>query len=160
MRTTLLAIVTLSVLAAPAAAQESTRTGVGVGAEALLLTPPGAAVSYDAASWRLDGMLGFYENTGGDQILIGARVLFPLHTSDGADFSLGGGLGIINREAGGGDNETDIHLEGDAQIRAFITSNVAVITTLGVAVAVTDGDDPFVVTGDLLGSVGVLYYFY
>jgi hypothetical protein len=136
------------------------KTGIGVGVEALLLTPPGVAVSYDADTWRLDGMVAFFENTGGEQIVFGGRVMFPIHASDRADFSVGGGLGLVNRDGGGGDNENDFHIEGSSQIRAFLTPNVAVVTSLGLGIVLTDGDDPFVVSGDLFGSVGVLYYFY
>ena len=159
------ALITIAVVAlvgigaTGAHAQEGTsNTGVGVGIEALLLAPPGVAASYDADAWRLDGMVAFSD--GQQQLMIGGRVLFPVHASDRADFSIGGGLGIVNYDNGGNNNNnTDIHIEGDAQIRAFIVPNVALTATLGVAVVVGDGDD-FAVTGQLMGSLGVMYYFY
>lgn len=157
---TAVAIFTLVATAADEASAQEAKTGVGVGVEAMLFQPPGVAVSYDADKFRIDGMLGFFENFGGDQILLGGRVMFPIHASDRADFAVGGGLGFINFDVGGGDSETDFLLEGSAQIRAFLTTNVAMLATFGLGIRVSDGDDPFVISGNQVGSLGILYYFY
>jgi len=162
---TLLAVITVALLAAPAAAQEK-NTGVGVGAEQFITGLSGAAVIYDAAAWRIDGILGFHDN-GEQHIELGGRFLWVVHEGVGADFALGGGFGIHNYDQGGMNNDgTDIHIEALAQLRAFIVPNVALSAAVGLGIITGDGDG-VEVSGQLLGSnslligsVGIAYFFW
>ena len=134
--------------------------GIGVGAEAMLTGPTGLAVIYDAGSFHIDGILGFADPGGNDSFLvIGGRFLYHLHSAEAADFSIGGGLGLDNTFRDNGDDDTDFVLEGLVQLRAFIVSNVALSASAGVAAVAGDGD-LFLVGGQLVGSVGIAYYFF
>ncbi len=164
MRTTLLAFFALALLAGPAAAQESSNTGFGVGAEALLTGPTGAAVIYDADAWRIAGIFAFHDDNNDQDIALGGRFIFVLHEGVGADFGVGGGFGLVLHDKdgggmGGGDDTTDIHLEALVQLRAFVVPNVALSAAAGVGVVTGDGDSVDL-TGQLVGSIGIAYYFW
>ncbi len=136
-------------------------TGWGVGAEAMLLGgPAGAAIVYDMGDMHVDGILSMAagDNT---QLGLGGRLLWVLHRSSAADFSLGGGLGVLHNDRNGNnDSVTDFHVEAIGQIRAFITQNVALSTTLGFGVNLNDGrDDSFAFGGQFLTSAGLVYFF-
>lgn len=165
------AVMTVSALATPALAQEaaSGARGFGVGAEAGLLgAPAGAAMSYDMGQMRIDGILGFssgYNSINGRQsgtaLGLGGRALWVVHQGTNADLSLGGGLGLTNYNPdGGGNSSTDIHVEALAQIRAFITANVALSTALGLGINLNDNrDDTFAFGAQFIPSAGLIYYF-
>jgi hypothetical protein len=136
--------------------------GFGVGAMAMLTGPFGAAIIYDPGAFHIEGILGF-ESNGVTTILAGGRFWYHMHTSTAADFSVGGGLGIASTEQdnGFGDNEdvTTIHLEGGGQLRVFVVPNVALSATAGLAVVTGDDRDLIAVTGQLIGDVGLSYFF-
>ncbi len=133
--------------------------GIGIGAEGLLTGPTGGVFIYDMGSLRIDALLGV-NNITDDSLFVAGRVLVPLHGSQDADFSIGGGLGLVHLDVGGNNEDEDrFHIEGLAQIRAFIASNVALSGAAGVVLIVGDGDDEVVLTGQLIGTVGIAYYF-
>jgi hypothetical protein len=134
--------------------------GFGVGIVAMLTGPFGAAVVYDPGRFHIEGILGFrsLEDSQTD-IAVGGRFWWHLHTSTAADFSLGGGIGfvLIDREDPL-DDQTDIHIDGGAQVRTFVVPNVALAASLGLAIV--SGDADFVgITGQLFGSIGATYFF-
>jgi hypothetical protein len=134
--------------------------GFGVGVVAMLTGPFGAEVVYDPGRFHVEGILGFrsLEDSQTD-IAVGGRFWWHLHTSTAADFSLGGGLGIVlsDREDPQED-QTDIHVDGGAQVRTFVVPNVALAASLGLAIV--SGDADFVgITGQLFGSIGATYFF-
>ena len=56
------------------------------------------------------------------------------------------------------DDQTDIHIDGGAQVRTFVVPNVALAASLGLAIV--SGDADFVgITGQLFGSIGATYFF-
>ncbi len=59
----------------------------------------------------------------------------------------------------GDDDDIDVHLEAGAQIRAFITSNVALSASGGFGFIFDEGDDFFGFGGQLMGAMGVTYFF-
>ena len=153
---------------APGATTSTSSSGatIGLGAEAGLLGgPAGAAMVYDMGRLRLDGILGFASSDGnainGTNIGLGGRVLWVMHQGSNADFALGGGLGLINRNPDGpGDSATDFHVEALAQIRVFLSQNVALSTTFGFGIDLNDGrDDTFAFGGQFLSNAGLVYYF-
>ena len=131
--------------------------GLGVGAEATTTGLSGASVVYDAHKWRVGGFLGL-RSGGGTDVRLGGRFFFRLHQRGPADFSIGAGVGIDRDD---GDDRTDIHVEVALQLRAFIVPNVALGGTSGAGfVAVgNDGQDQLLIGGQLLGAVGLWYFF-
>lgn len=135
--------------------------GFGVGIVAMLTGPFGAAVVYDPGRFHIEGILGFrsLEDNQTD-IAVGGRFWWHLHTSTAADFSLGGGVGfvLVDQEATDED-QTNIHLEGGAQVRTFVVPNVALAASLGLAIVSSDEADFVGITGQLVGSIGASYFF-
>ena len=136
--------------------------GFGVGAMAMLTGPFGGAVIYDPGMWHAEGIVGF-ESNGVTTILLGGRFWYHLHTSTAADFSIGGGLGFASTEVDNGlgmdEDVTTIHVEGGGQLRVFVVPNVALSATAGLAIVTGDDRDLVAVTGQLIGDVGVSYFF-
>lgn len=125
---------------------------------------PGLAeVVYDTGSFHVDGLLGFALIEDNATVIdVGGRAFFVVHDSAAADFSLGGGLNILHVDPDNdlADDTTDIHLEATAKIRAFVTPNVALSVQTGVGIVLSDnGSDVFGAWGELLGNVGVTYFF-
>ncbi|RMH44203.1 MAG: hypothetical protein D6689_03000 [Deltaproteobacteria bacterium] len=150
-----------ALLAPAAAAADEGATGIGVGAEAMLTGPTGASVVYDAARFRVSGVLGFVDD-GVDAVGIGARFVWVMHRGDAADFGVGGGIGVVNEDAGGGmadDDRTNVHIELMGQLRAFLTRNVALSASFG-ASAIAGDNDGFAFGGQLVGSLGAHYFFW
>lgn len=180
MRTTItaLVLVTLVALSGSARAQEGTAAdghGVGVGAERTLGGVTGATFVYDNGRLTVTGLFGFVNvSIPGDDFTafaLGARIGFNVHRAAQADFSLGGGLTLVNAEVAG-DSEANLHLEGVAQIRAFLNPNVALSAQLGLAIIVVDeflvasdlggaspSDDQIRLTGQIAGGFGITYFF-
>jgi hypothetical protein len=155
---------------APAASGGSTggSTGIGVGVEAMLAGPAGPTFVYQASQFHISVIFSF--DTGvnelpfvaGDEVGVGGRFFWQIHSGEMADFSLGGGAGID--DDGGGNDDIDVHIEGAAQVRAFIVPNVALHTSLGLALELDDDgaedDLELAFTGHLLGTVGLTYFFF
>jgi hypothetical protein len=143
-----------------AQAQEGDRGSFGVGVNTMLDIegPLGPSVIYDTGVFHVEGLLGFQDN-GQTRFDIGGRFWYHIHAAQSADFSLGGGLGVVSIDPGGeDDNITNIEIDGGAQLRAFIVPNVALSVSLGLAVLTGDAD-AISITGDLFGSAGIAYYF-
>lgn len=147
---------------APAYAQDGAGgASLGLGAEAMLTGPGGAALVYDMGQLRIDGILSFV-SANGTNIGLGGRALWVVHKGANSDFSLGGGLGFINSDPDGpADSTTDLHVDAIAQVRAFLTDNVAVSTSFGFGVAFNDGeeDNRFGFGAQFVSSAGLVYYF-
>lgn len=166
LKTLFVVATTLAVTSGPALAQGG-GSSIGVGVEQMLMPgtgfaggPAGPAFVYDPGPWHLDAILHLVSSNG-SQLGLGARAFYVLHRSSAADFSIGGGLGLLRNDPDGPSNDrTDFNVEGAAQIRAFITSNVALSTTFGIGIALRDGqDDVFAFGGQFLGSLGLVYFF-
>lgn len=143
----------------PAPASSSSGHGFGIGAESTLTGVTGAALVYDAGNWRIDGLLAF-SSQGGTDLALAGRFWYVLHTGESSDLSIGGGLGLVDGDGGPmNDNDLDVHIEAGAQIRAFITSNVALSAAGGFGFVIDDGDDFLGFGGQLIGSMGVTYFF-
>lgn len=151
---------------APAAAHAGGSEGtIGVGAEMNLFGIGGASVNYDAGDFHVGGFLGFADSDDtGDhtEIRLGGRFYYHLHSTAMSDFSAGGGLGFVHEDATSDtadDDHTDFYIDLGAQMRAFITSNVALSFGLGIGVATADAEG-VIVSGQPNISGGVHYYFF
>lgn len=147
---------------AEARAQASSGSGLGVGVEATITGLNGPAIVYQAPQFHIDGVIGVNSLGlgGGDNFLIAGRFFYEIHSGELSDFSLGGGIGIINFDNDPGDDDADLHFEAGAQIRAFLAPNVALSTSLGLGFVVDEGDDDFGILGQLTGAMGVTYFFF
>ena len=137
--------------------------GFGAGVGGSLVGPTGALFVYDAGRFRVHGLLGFASEENDDDIYaLAGRFFFNLHQGTGSDFALGGGLAIVHfSNDGPGPDLTDIHLEGAAQLRAFLTPNVALSASLGLALVIPDeGNTVIAFGGQLAASFGMVYFFY
>jgi hypothetical protein len=139
-------------------ASPSQSSGIGVGVESMLSGPSGPTVVYQTPSFHVEGILGVFDRANTTFLLAG-RFYYQVHSGELSDFSLGGGLGLVNTDAPG-DNETDIHLEAGAKIRVFLAPNVSLSSSLGMAVVADDANDTAIIAGRLQGTMGITYFFY
>jgi len=98
---------------------------------------------------------------------VAGRLFFPVHRSQFADFSIGPGIGLQHvthdPDGDGGQGRTStnpIHLEGAAQIRAFIVPNVALSATAGLGVVVVKDNNSATISGQQGAAFGVTYFFF
>ena len=141
--------------------------GIGVGAEMTLTGIVGGSFVYDAQAFHVDALLGANFESNSTTLAVAGRLFFPVHRSQSADFSLGPGIGfqhISNDPDGDGPQDrvssNPVHLEGAAQIRAFIVPNIALSATAGLGVVVVKDNNSATIGGQLGGSFGVTYFFF
>lgn len=153
-------------LLAPAVAHAGGSAGsIGVGAEYNLFSLGGASVNFDQGDFHVGGFLGFSDgDTPGDntEVTIGGRFWWHVHSTAMSDFSVGGSLGMLHEDESSppaNDDHTDFYIDLGAQIRAFVTSNVALSTSLGLGIAAGDADG-VILTGQPVLIAGVHYYFF
>lgn len=138
---------------------------VGVGVQQDLFGLGGPSVIYDGGMFHAGGYLGFADNrgniNGGDTTIdIGGQFFYHLHSTSMSDFGVGGQITYYNQNRPAPlDNFVGLYLDLGAQIRAFITSNVALSATLGLGIATAD-DDGVQLNGHILGTAGLHYYFF
>jgi len=150
-----------------AAAQTPAARGIGVGAEATMTGLVGGTFVYDAEAFHVDALLGAAFNHNDSELRVAGRLFFPVHRTQNADFSLGPGIGLIHmtRDPDGDGpqgrvSSNPIHLEGAAQIRAFVVANVAISASLGLGVVMADNNNSALINGQVGGSFGVTYFFF
>ena len=139
---------------------------MGVGAEVTTTGLVGGTFVYDPGPFRLHALLGARFAHNDTELDLAARFFFPLHKSQNADFSIGPGIGLVHFDHGDapGDNALDnaVHLEGAAQIRAFLVSNVALSASVGVGAIFGNGSNhnAAVLGGQVGGAFGITYFFF
>ncbi len=158
------AFVSLSLATSFAAAQAG-RSGFGVGAEVTTTGITGGTFVYDPGPLHLDFLLGARFNDSASNVAAGARLFFPLHRTQSADFSLGPGIGIVHSDTSPpnnapGNSYDQCHLEGAGQIRAFLVPNVAFSGSAGLGLVFEPGGPTFSLGGTVGASFGITYFFY
>jgi hypothetical protein len=150
--------------------------GLGIGAATMLNGTSGALATWGTGGYHLDGLVGLHRYTDGNtnattSFTLGGRGWYHLHAASFADFSLGGGLGLIrwvsNPGAANSNTHYDIALEVGGQIRAFIVPNVALVADLGLGMLFGDNDDILFGSQSIggggysfvNGSLGIAYFF-
>lgn len=162
-KTTLLAA--LVIVGATGVAQAGGSEGsIGVGAEVMLSGTGGASINYDAGKFHVGGFLGVNDGDGPNNtdFDIGARFFYHVAATAMSDFSVGGGIGIVSLDGQGpamDDRNTLLFIEPAFQIRAFISSNVALSFTGGLSIGALDAGG-LLFTGQVTGIAGVHYYFF
>ncbi len=139
---------------------------LGVGAEYTLLGIGGASVNFDQGDFHAGGFFG-YRSDGPStddenyELDLGGRFFYHLHSTAMSDFSLGGQLGLqlLNDALPGGEDATVVEIDLGAQIRVFVVSNVALSATVGLAIGTADAEE-VQVRGNVIGDVGIHYYFF
>jgi hypothetical protein len=153
--------------------------GLGLGGTVFVSGLAGPEVVYDFGSWHLNGLVAFRSepaNGAGDRatrFAFGVGGWYHLHLGESSDFSVGGNFGLETfSPAGPGNNSsTGFEFEPGAQVRAFITPNVALHGGLAVVLAFGDqvgGQGPFpggaldkqiALDAGFTGDFGFTYYF-
>ncbi len=165
----ILPLFTLALFATGTAAAQNARVarGIGVGAEATLTGIVGGTFVYDAEAFHVDALLGGSFAPNDSTLAVAGRLFFPVHRSQSADFSLGPGIGLqhVSHDPDGDgpqgrQSSNPIHLEGAAQIRAFIVPNIALSASAGLGIVLTKDNNSATIGGQLGGSFGVTYFFF
>lgn len=127
------------------------------------VTPAGAAaLIYDAEQFRIDALLFLlFVDDVSTTFALGGRFFYVIHRARNADFSLGGGLALGLVDPAGGPSDADFRLaiEGAAQIRVFMASNVALTASVGLGFSFDEDDFIFALGGQLTGGFGLVYFF-
>jgi hypothetical protein len=143
--------------------------GIGVGASftlggAATFAPAGQFV-YDTSMFHIEGLFGFssIENGAGDRVsdfVFGAGGWYHFHKGASSDFSLGG-LIAIDTTSGPGPSTTVTSFEPGAQVRTFLTPNVALHARVGLAFRFGDtGSGTNIgLGGQPAGAFGFTYFF-
>jgi hypothetical protein len=154
--------------------------GIGVGAVTMLNGTSGGLFTWGSSGggFHIDGFFGLHHyNPNGNNTTsfsIGGRFWYHVHAASFADFSLGGGVGILHWTNAPGtlasDSRTDVSLEVGGQIRTFIVPNVALLADLGIGAYFGYHDDILIgaqsVSGNpaggtnfVAGALGIAYFF-
>jgi hypothetical protein len=146
----------------PAADGEQIGTAFGVGAQALLTGPTGPALVYNTNRFHIEGLFAFSDVNDASSFTIAGRAWLHIHNSPRASLSVGGGGGLQNADsepmAGAPSEKTsNLILEGGAQIRFFVTRNVAISASAGLGIISGDAD-ALAVTGQVTGAFGITYF--
>ena len=125
--------------------------------------PVGPSFVYNGGRFHIEGILGYMNiDDGPSTLAIGGRGWFHVHESPGAALSLGGGVGIVNMEddTGGVSNDISVTIiEAGAQVRFFMTRNVALSASMGLTIF--SGDfDAMTLSGQLTGGLGLTYFIF
>jgi hypothetical protein len=168
----LIAVALLAFIAKPdlVAAQDmsqkaSSASGIGVGIESMITGPTGPAVVYQTPAFHVDAILGLYNTSDsqGREMLLAGRFWYQLHSGLLADFNIGAGLGLLSFDGG---DDIDPQFDLGAKIRAFLAPNVALSASLGLAMVLQEDETTsdrhfdYALTGDLIGSMGIVYFFF
>jgi hypothetical protein len=150
---------------------ESARTGNGrgFGLGAVELFDPYARTAFPSllATWgdwggrfHVDGLFGL-SSAGSTTFDLGVRGWYHVHAASAADFSLGAGFALVSwKPAAPLGRQYDFEMELGAQMRVFVVSNVALLGSLGMGIYLPDsGSSAIAFSGNVIGSVGVAYYF-
>ncbi|HEX7700194.1 MAG TPA: hypothetical protein VF403_05720 [Kofleriaceae bacterium] len=163
-------LVSMIVLGLAGAAHAGGQAGsIGVGAEYQMSGVGGLSVVYDAGLFHVGGMIGFDDPAGANNTVfqLAGEFYYHVHHSAFADFGLGGSLGFNSVPVPpmgmvGNQRNTEVYLEPGFQIRAFLSSNVALSATAGLIIGTVDASR-VAITGQNFGAsggVGIHYYFY
>lgn len=159
MKTSIFAAVLLAASAGVASAGGQSGT-IGAGVEIATSGVGGPSINYDAGDFHLGGFLSIQDPAGDDNtdFGIGGRFYYHVHSTAMSDFSVGGALTFVSVDSPG-DRASLLYIEPGIQLRAFITSNVALSFSAGLPIGLVDADG-VALTGQINGIAGVHYYFF
>ena len=166
-KSALLGCILFSLSASTASARDLGR-GFSVGATAATLGQEfgtGAlTLSYDLNPLQFELYTGFVthgtsfiEDGSEYGIAGGIRAYYAVHATDNADFSLGLGVGGGRIKINDGANF--MTGQAGARVRIFLVDNVALMGEIGLSALVQEGEDLLVLSPNLIGGAGLIYYF-
>jgi hypothetical protein len=146
--------------------------GFGLGAALFLGGLVGPEAVYDFGLWHLQGLIAFDRRPGNPPVnptistfQFGVSAWYHLHIGESSEFSLGGGFGLFNASssAPGTNSLTGFEFEPGAQVRVFVTPNVAVFGQVGFVLAFGDRVGPtqqqLSLAGETTAGFGFTYFF-
>jgi hypothetical protein len=140
-------------------AEGAGRGGLGFGYAQTLRGGGGINLVFDPGSWHADMIVGLNDTEAATQIRFAARGWFHMHSTGSSDFSLGGGLALINNNPDGEPPAANnIFIELGAMLRFFPVSNVSISLFGGLSVGAGDAGG-FELNGQPLGALAVTYFF-
>ena len=126
----------------------------------------GGQFVYDMPAFHLEGVFGFdhvsQNGASGTDVRFGVAGWYHLARGTNADFSVGGGAGLVYASAmGAGNSSTGFTLEPGAEARVFLSPNFALSCRVGFAISFGDNNAPtlFSLSGQTTGALGFTYFF-
>ena len=125
---------------------------IGIGAEQFLSGLTGGEFVYDTSMFHVEAMLGYDHisraNNGGSSsdFTFGVAGWYHLARGSNADFSIGGGVGLIYSSFVGGTSSTGFAIEPGAEARIFLSPNFALNGRVGIAITTGDNMAPTTLT--------------
>lgn len=143
---------------------------IGVGAEYQLNGIGGVSLNYDGGIFHVGGALGFSDPQGDEPATfeLSGRFYYHVHHTAFADFGLGGSIGFASIPLPMNNRATAVYIEPGFEIRAFLSSNVALSASGGIVIGAADAGG-VAIAGSTIGGgsgpgfgggVGLHYYFY
>ncbi len=145
---------------------------IGIGAEAFLSAVNGFPLAggefvYDASAFHIEGLLGYNHtsqaNNGGSSSVLQFGVAGWYHLARGtnADFSVGGGVGLVYSSPLGGNSSTGFAIEPGAEARVFLSPNFTLNGRVGIAITTGDNNQPTTLSilGQETAAFGFTYFF-
>jgi hypothetical protein len=141
---------------------------IGVGAvEFLSPIITGGQFVYDMPQFHIEALLGYQHisnaNNGGSSTVLDVGVAGWYHLARGsmADFSIGGGVGLIYNSPIGGNSSTGFAIEPGAEGRVFLSPNFALSGRVGVAITTGDNNTATTISiaGQRTAALGFTYFF-
>jgi hypothetical protein len=126
----------------------------------------GAEFVYDMSMAHIEAVFGFDHVTqngaSASDVRFGVAGWYHLAKGTNADFSVGGGAGLVYLSAmGAGNSATAFTLEPGAEARVFLSPNFALSCKVGFAITFGDNNAPTVyqLGGQTTGTLGFTYFF-
>lgn len=125
----------------------------------------GAQVVYDQPMFHVEGVIGFghssFNGGSGTTFDFGVAGWYHLARGTNADFSIGGGVGLLYGSASPGGSSTGFTIEPGAEARVFLTPNFTLNARVGFAITTGDNNAPtnFSLGGQETAALGFTYFF-
>jgi hypothetical protein len=126
----------------------------------------GGEFVYDMSMAHIEAAIGFDHvsvgGASGSDFRFGVAGWYHLAKGSMADFSVGGGAGLIYLSAmGAGNSSTAFTLEPGAEARVFLSPNFALSCRVGLAFTFGDNNSATVIqlAGQTTGALGFTYFF-
>jgi hypothetical protein len=127
----------------------------------------GGEFVYDMSQFHIEGLFGFgtasLNGASTTNVDVGVAGWYHLARGNMADFSIGGGAGLVYHSApGAGNSSTGFSLEPGAEARVFLSPNFALSARVGFAIGFGDNNSPtsFGLGGATTGTTGGLGFTY
>lgn len=153
--------------APPPAASSMGGGAIGIGAEQFLSGLTGGEFVYDTSMFHVEAMLGYNHTSNANNMgsssnfQFGVAGWYHLARGSNADFSIGGGVGLVYNSPIGGGSSTGFAIEPGAEGRIFLSPNFALNGRVGIAITTGDNNAPTTISiaGQETAAFGFTYFF-